>query len=324
MDNGSIVVVSVVIPNYNHAKYLKQRIDSVLNQTYQYFEIIILDDCSTDDSVQVIEAYKNHPKVSHIVINEKNSGSPFLQWKKGIALAKGDWIWIAESDDWCEPNFLEELTSKINDEVTFAFCQSIVVNQEGKKIWQTNWQTEYEEISGNEFIKNYLTRGSYIVNASMCIFQKKYYQRISSEFTKYKLIGDWVFWHEMSIHGKVVVSAKQLNYFRKHDADVSGNAFKLGLHYSEYFEFLDNLKDDKILSLEDRRHAIIFQYYRFLNDTKVKEEYRKKISYLFYTRLGVKFYLLSIKSWLVKKIKTPLFRQLGLRKPQFQNFTRYE
>src|ERR1700742_1367615 len=101
--------VSVIVPNYNHSRYLNQRIDSVLSQTYQDFELIILDDCSTDDSRKIIKQYQEHPKVSHIVFNETNSGTTFKQWKKGIELAKGKYIWIAESDDWCEPNLLETL-----------------------------------------------------------------------------------------------------------------------------------------------------------------------------------------------------------------------
>ena len=88
--------VSVIIPNYNHAKYLNQRIDSVLNQTYQNFEVIILDDCSPDNSKQVIEAYRGHPKISTIVYNEQNSGTTFKQWDKGLQLAKGEWVWIAD------------------------------------------------------------------------------------------------------------------------------------------------------------------------------------------------------------------------------------
>ena len=98
--------VSAIIPNYNHATFLKQRIDSVLNQSLSVYEVIILDDCSTDKSLDVINEYINHPLVRHVIINEKNSGSPFLQWQKGIDLAKGDWIWIAESDDYADINFL--------------------------------------------------------------------------------------------------------------------------------------------------------------------------------------------------------------------------
>jgi len=321
---STTIKVSVIIPNYNHALFLKQRIDSVLNQTYKNFEVIILDDCSTDNSARLIEEYRNHPKLSNILINTQNSGSPFLQWEKGIEMAKGDWIWVAESDDWCEPIFLEELISKISDETTFAFCQSIVINQDGKKIWQTKWPKEFDEIEGNKFVKNYLSKDNHIVNASMCIFRKKYFTLASFDFSKYKFIGDWVLWHRMAILGKVLVSGKQLNYFRKHDADVSGKAFRQGLHYTEYITFLDSLENGKILSQGDRRESIVFRFYEFLNDGKLENQYRKNINSVFKSKLGLKLYYFIIKNWLVKKIKTPLIRQLGIGKPQFQNFARYE
>ncbi len=75
-------MVSVIVPNYNHASYLVARIESILNQTYQDFELILLDDCSTDDSREVLLKYKDNPKVTHLVFNEQNSGSPFIQWQK--------------------------------------------------------------------------------------------------------------------------------------------------------------------------------------------------------------------------------------------------
>lgn len=98
-------LVSIIIPNYNHAAFLQQRLNSVFQQTYQNFEVILLDDASTDASVAILNEYKDHPKVSHLVINERNSGSPFKQWQKGIALAKGEYVWIAESDDINAMNF---------------------------------------------------------------------------------------------------------------------------------------------------------------------------------------------------------------------------
>lgn len=77
-------LVSVLIPNYNHSIFLEERIQSVLNQKYQNFEVIILDDCSTDNSKNVIDKYKHNPKISHIIYNEINSGSTFKQWNKGF------------------------------------------------------------------------------------------------------------------------------------------------------------------------------------------------------------------------------------------------
>ena len=99
-------LVSVIIPNYNHAPYLKERIDSVLSQTYKEFEVLILDDCSSDESKEIIESYRNNKHISNIVFNEKNTGNTFIQWNKGISLAKGKYIWIAESDDVAKPTFL--------------------------------------------------------------------------------------------------------------------------------------------------------------------------------------------------------------------------
>ena len=62
--------VSIIVPNYNHAQFLKQRLESIFNQTYQNFEVILLDDASTDKSVSILEKYSKHSKVSHFIVNE--------------------------------------------------------------------------------------------------------------------------------------------------------------------------------------------------------------------------------------------------------------
>src|SRR4028118_950123 len=103
--------VSVIVPNFNHAPFLKQRFDSILGQDYENLELIILDDCSVDNNREIIDQYRNHPKVTEVVYNDFNSGSTFRQWKKGLELAKGKWIWIAESDDYANPGFLSACIS---------------------------------------------------------------------------------------------------------------------------------------------------------------------------------------------------------------------
>src|SRR5438034_11203510 len=91
---SSMLTVSVIIPNYNHARYLRKRIESVLTQTYQDFEVILLDDCSTDESRSIIGEYRIDPRV-RIELNEQNSGNTFKQWNKGVGLARGTYVWIA-------------------------------------------------------------------------------------------------------------------------------------------------------------------------------------------------------------------------------------
>ena len=105
-------LVSIIIPNYNHAQFLERRIESVLNQTYKNFEIILLDDYSNDNSVDIIRRYQQNPYVSHISLNTQNSGSPFLQWQKGVRMSSGELVWIAESDDFCENSLLETLVNE--------------------------------------------------------------------------------------------------------------------------------------------------------------------------------------------------------------------
>ena len=135
--------VSVIIPNYDHAAYLKIRIDSVLNQTYKDFEVIILDDCSADNSKDIIESYRSNKNVSHIVYNETNSGSTFKQWQKGIGLAKGKYIWIAESDDMSAAIFLETAVGAMEQVQNAAlfFCQSNCIDFDGKPLEDMHWWT---------------------------------------------------------------------------------------------------------------------------------------------------------------------------------------
>jgi len=220
-------IVSVIIPNYNHSLYLNQRIESVLNQTFQDFELIILDDCSTDNSKEVIEQYRSHPKVSAIIYNENNSGSTFKQWRKGIEFAKGTYIWIAESDDYCHPTFLEKcLQAYSTDEsVGMVFCQSYSVNQhnELKGTWLSHtasntrfdWNKDFM-VSGEEFIKNGMVFQNSIPNASAVLFKKEALN-IDLFNHLFKLNGDWYLYIMTLLKSSIGYIAEPLNYFRIHD-----------------------------------------------------------------------------------------------------------
>ena len=87
--NEFVPLVSVIVPNYNYSRYLNSRIDSILAQTFSDYELILLDDASTDDSAQVLEQYGGNEHVTHLIVNEKNSGSPFVQWKRGMENISG-------------------------------------------------------------------------------------------------------------------------------------------------------------------------------------------------------------------------------------------
>jgi len=121
--------VSVIVPNYNHSRFLQRRIDSLLRQTFQDFELILLEDCSTDDSRSILSLYAKDPRV-RIEFNEANSGITFREWNKGVRLARGKYVWIAESDDYADVHLLEKLVAVLDEEptVTFVYCQSWRLN----------------------------------------------------------------------------------------------------------------------------------------------------------------------------------------------------
>lgn len=221
--------VSVIVPNYNHVAYLPQRLDSVLRQTYQNFELIVLDDCSTDDSRKVIQRYAR--QYSHIkaIFNERNSGSPFAQWNKGVSLARGEYVWIAESDDYADPRLLETLVARLKQHPTasIAYCQSWVVNTPGRVIgnmryWTDpldteHWARDYR-VSGNEENRRFLFHRPTIPNTSAVVFRKERYEAIGGAEEDMMMCGDWLHWIRMIEGHELCFVAEPLNYFRRHEA----------------------------------------------------------------------------------------------------------
>lgn len=256
-------LVSVVIPNYNYARFLKQRIDSVLNQTYQDIEIIILDDCSTDESKEVIEAYRGEKRISHIIYNEQNSGTTFKQWRKGFDLAKGEFIWIAEADDYADPQLLEVLVGRMSNdkEIKVGFVNSNWVTP--KHTFINNDYTIPQPLQvydGKDFVHAHLLKENYIYNASMAVFRRDALSRIDHRYMSFRSCGDKLFWKSLAVQGKVLYVCEALNYFRIHDAKVTTNSIASGLLFEEENQFFHmNLQDGTISDYATRIDVV--QYY---------------------------------------------------------------
>lgn len=222
--------VSIVIPNYNHGNFLNLRLDTLFSQTFQDFEVILLDDASSDNSSHILRDYSNNPKVSHLLINKRNSGSPFKQWKKGIDLAKGEFIWIAESDDYCDIYFLERIFQFFHNSeknVGLAYTQSIDVDENDRTINnRVQWTQEFKpniwkenfSISGEDFIRKYLKVKNVIPNASAVVFKKDLVDEhtFSRSLLEMEMCGDWFFWIQISFKTRVGFIAEPLNFFREH------------------------------------------------------------------------------------------------------------
>jgi glycosyltransferase involved in cell wall biosynthesis len=238
----STPTVSVVVPNYNHARFLRRRIDTILAQTFRDFELILLDDCSTDESRSILREYASDPRV-RLDCNDANSGSTFKQWNKGVRLAHGKYVWLAESDDYSDPHFLERLVALLDadPEVMIAYCRSWRVSDtegDGDSGGNTaephefayplldaedlpRWATDFRA-DGAEECRRYFVLANLVRNASSAVFRKAAYEQVGGADESMRLCGDWKLWASIALCGKMAYVSEPLNYYRLHAGSVWG------------------------------------------------------------------------------------------------------
>ncbi len=218
--------VSVIVPSYNHAPFLPQRLESILSQTLQDFEMILLDDCSTDGSQDIIRHYKSkYPRI-RASINERNSGSPFKQWDCGVIQAEGEYVWIAESDDVAAPDFLEKMVPLLenNPHVGLAYCDALIIDDKGQ--FTGSISNDYSSAdkrrtsdylnSGRDEIEKYLCVSNTINNASSVLFRKTAYINAGLADADMRYCGDWFLYLRMLLATDIGYVAKPLNFLRIH------------------------------------------------------------------------------------------------------------
>lgn len=272
-------LVSVILPNYNHAAFLPERLDSIFNQTYSNFEVIILDDCSNDNSLQVLESYRNHPKVSHFIINTKNTGSPSKQWQKGFDLAKGEYIWIAESDDKAESDFLEKQVQVLNSQnCDVAVAKTLKFSLKKGVYGELNHpvfkKSEDETLHANEIL--YCP----ILNVNAAVF-KSNLCHLAKTYTSYNIIGDRVFYHEAFLNKAISKNNDTIAYFRKSGDSVSTLDNRNVAYYKAYF--FEHLKFIKNVYKENEISISLYNSYvtRFFNRVRYKMTRSEKLSLSF-------------------------------------------
>lgn len=277
--------VSVIIPNYNYENFIIERIDSILRQTYPIYELIILDDKSTDNSVSVIEEKIKEIKDIPVkfIKNKDNSGCVFKQWKKGIQEAKGDYFWIAEADDSSDPRFLETCMKAFDDkDVVLSYTDSARIDENNNLIAKNSqdlynmfgvdkWNKPYV-VSGEEEIKNYLSVTNTILNVSGVVWKKGNYDKILDEAAEFKVAGDWYVYYKVLENSKIAFNNKSLNYFRKHSKSVS-TVIKADKEYKEICKIQDEIAKKYDLPMEIYKTQRLRRSYM---DHDVTKETRKK------------------------------------------------
>jgi glycosyltransferase involved in cell wall biosynthesis len=252
--------VSVIIPNYNHARFLEKRIQSVLNQTYQDFDVIYLDDASTDESNKVFSQFAGDQRF-RAIYNDTNSGSPFKQWNKGVRLAQGEYVWIAESDDYADARLLAALVQRLDHHPTvgLAYSQSWQVDEndnilssgEGytSDLDKHRWKQSFIN-NGKEECRQYLIFKNTIPNASAVLIRRSVYEKVGYANETMVYTGDWMLWAKMLLISDIAFIAKPLNYIRLHSGSVGHKANRNGARIKESYQTINFIIQNMNVSRE--------------------------------------------------------------------------
>ena len=238
----ALAAISVAVPAYNYARFMQRRMASVFAQTHPVAEVLVLDDASTDDSVAVASrTAEDWRRDIHLVVNERNSGSPFHQWRRAAALAESEWLWIAEADDEAEPGLLAALAALVQEvpDLELAFCDSRAIDADGAPL-SPSYQ-EYYAASGaaalaggglfpaRDFARRFLAERNLILNASAVLWRRASLlaalERCGDDLDRYRLAGDWRLYLEVlaASNGRVGVVPASLNVHRRHAGGVTAS-----------------------------------------------------------------------------------------------------
>ncbi|WP_119463803.1 glycoside hydrolase family 99-like domain-containing protein [Vibrio sp. PID23_8] len=270
--------VTVSIPNYNYEKHIGERLRSVFAQHYPVFEVVVLDDRSPDNSIEVInataEAYQRQIK---LIVNEENSGSVFKQWKKGADLARGDYLWIAEADDSAAPEFLSTILSG-DTEFDLAYTDSKQIDENNVHL-ADNYRYYYDAdmqacldkpgvYEGSDIIESCLAIKNQFMNVSSVVFNRQAlvscFDENIHELLEFKVAGDWFVY--VKLLSKKTARCKlipdSLNTHRRHSRSVTHQNLKIQINEIENIQVIAN---QRIVT-----KSIIEQQHTYLNNLKNK------------------------------------------------------
>jgi len=238
-------LVSIIMASYNHADYLTGRMDSLICQTYENIEIIVIDDCSTDNSLDILRKYQDHKKV-RLIIREANGGWINV-FNQGIELSKGEFILFANCDDECDPEMIAYLVQSMstNPSAGVSYCRSVLIDKEsnvigddysGREVGFKKRCTQNTLLKSSEAL-HFFQHSCIIPNTSAALIRKECFDAVGFIKKNYTVCADWELYINISKRFDIAYISIPLNRFRIHRASICGSA-KERIIYEEYFRLL--------------------------------------------------------------------------------------
>jgi len=238
-------LVSLVVASYNHAEFLVRRMDSLIDQTYQNIEILVIEDCSPDNSLEVLRKYESHPKV-RLIVREKNGGWVTVS-NQGIEESSGEFVLFANCDDDCDPHMVERLVNamRMNPSAGIAFCRSLLVDERDHVLgddYAIRERTFREQCVNDTLISGaqmgrFLLHSCVIPNLSAALIRKECFGAAGMLSAAYRVCSDWDLFFRIAAKYDVAYVAEPLNKFRQHGTTIR-SVTKGRITYEEYFRLL--------------------------------------------------------------------------------------
>lgn len=262
MDNTNKPLVSIVFTSYNHKEYLKQALESLVNQTYPNLEIIIIDDCSTDGSQEILKEYAHYPNII-LKLQTQNSGSYVKASNFGASLAKGAYILFAQCDDFAEADQIEVLLGAFerNPSAGVVFSKSNLIDENGITFAddlsgrERRFKTAVKEnglISGNK-MKEFLSFSCVIPNLSAALIRHDLFKETNGLSEQYLVVADWEFWLNLTEKTDFYYINRPLNYFRQHATTIR-SSIKMKTQIVEMYKmFYNHISKNHLTSVQEHK-----------------------------------------------------------------------
>lgn len=248
--------VSVRIPSYNHEKYVAECLQSVLNQTFQDFEIIITDDGSTDRTVEIIHSF-NDPRIKLDVFPENRGCAVAVA--NCCRMARGAYIANLCSDDVWEKNKLEKQVNYLDThpEIAAVFTRVTIIDDDSQVDLNTNYNTlfEVENRSKEQWLRRFLLKGNCLCIPSVMI-RRNVYESLNYQDQRMASLPDFDLWVRFSLQYQLHILDEHLTRFRLRANNANAGAQRMGNTIRGYFEYKQILDNYRQITQVDQLIAI--------------------------------------------------------------------
>jgi len=241
-------LVSIALCTYNGEEYLREQLDTLVNQTYPNIEIIAVDDCSSDSTVEILDEYSKKVPNFQYYINDKNLGFT-KNYEKAISLCNGEYIAIADQDDIWDLNKITLLKEHIGNNI-LIYAKSLMVNSNGESLGYTSMHNRIPYSGNDPRITTFIS----LIWGHNMLFRKDLIAKIFPLNSNIKYY-DWFISITSLNYGTVLYFDEILVYRRVHENNATTN-----IHLSKA-EYLSEIKIwlKSILEIKDLRYIEWFQ-----------------------------------------------------------------